>query len=72
MLIMDRLCWLRKKILQPGYPIAAASRGKKVLVGVNETFAVGDHDFSKFALIPDAVLVHDIHESAEPTDQGKR
>ena len=37
------------QIGEPAYPIAAVSRGKKVLVGINETFAVGDHDFSKFS-----------------------
>jgi DNA-directed RNA polymerase subunit RPC12/RpoP len=39
---------------EPGTPIAAVSRGKKVLVGINETFQVTDHDYSKISLIPDA------------------
>lgn len=45
---------------EPGYPLAAVSRGKKVIVGKNQTFKVGDHDFSKLSVIPDAVLVHQI------------
>ena len=32
------------------------------MVGCNEVFAVGDHDFSKMSFIPDAVLLHDIPE----------
>ena len=37
---------------EPGYPIAG---GKHVIVGHNETFAVGDHDFTNLSLIPDAI-----------------
>ena len=48
------------QIGEPGFPIAAVARGKKVLVGVNEVMSVADHDFSKLSLIPDAILVHDI------------
>ena len=29
-------------------------------MGTNEVYKVGDHDFSKFSLIPDAILLHDI------------
>ena len=39
---------------EPGTPIAAVSRGKRVLVGLNETLQVTDHDYSKISLIPDA------------------
>ena len=45
---------------EPGYPLAAVSRGKQVVVGKNETFKVGDHDFSKLSLIPDAMLFQSI------------
>ena len=45
---------------EPDYPIAAVNRGKKVIVGINQSFQVGDHDFSKISIIPDAILVHDI------------
>ena len=34
---------------EPGYLIAAVSRGKLVFVGKNETFKVGDHDFETIA-----------------------
>ena len=39
---------------EPGFPIAAVARGKKVIVGENEVVAVGDHDFSKLSLISDS------------------
>ena len=45
---------------EPGYPIAAVTRGKRVIVGSGETLQVGDHDFSKISLIPDAILIQDI------------
>ena len=37
---------------EPSYPVAAAERGKKVIVGENQVMAVADHDFTKFSLVP--------------------
>ena len=54
---------------EPGYPIAAVSRGKKVVVGENERFMVTDHDFSKLSIIPDAYLLHDIPDEIEDTPE---
>ena len=45
---------------EPGYPIAAVTRGKRVIVGSRETLQVSDHDFSKISVIPDAILLQDI------------
>ena len=56
---------------EPGYPIAAVARGKRVIVGKNEVFTVGDHDFSKMSLIPDAVLVHDIPETVDDNQKDE-
>ena len=53
----------RVKVGEPNYPVAAAERGRKVLVHLNKTFEVGDHDFTKFSLIPSVTLSVDI-----PTD----
>ena len=50
---------------EPDFPLASVSIGKKVIVGVNESFQVGDHDYSKMSIIPDACLVHEIPESSE-------
>ena len=41
----------RVKVGEPHYPVAAAERGKKVLVSRNSSFEVLDHDFTKFSLI---------------------
>ena len=56
---------------EPGYPIAAVARGKRVIVGKKEVFTVGDHDFSKMSLIPDAVLVHDIPETVDENQKDE-
>ena len=53
------------KIGEPGYPLAAAERGKQVIVGMNETFAVGDHDFTMFNLTPSVSHIVDIPETME-------
>ena len=45
------------KIREPGRPNAAVERGKRVLVGRNETFEVSGHDFCKFSVIPSASFV---------------
>ena len=45
---------------EPGFPVAAIERGKQVLVGVNTSFAVGDHDFTKAKLTPSVTLVCDV------------
>ena len=50
----------RIKVGEPGFPVAAAERGKRVLVKVGATFEVGDHDFTKFSLVPSVTLVNNI------------
>ena len=35
------------KVGEPGFPVAAVERGKRVLVKVGASFEVGDHDFTK-------------------------
>ena len=39
----------RIKVGEPNYPVAAAERGKRVLVRKDEVFEVADHDFTKFS-----------------------
>ena len=34
-----------------GFPVTPVARGKKVVVGVNKTFRVADHDFSKLSFM---------------------
>lgn len=37
-------------------------RGRRVMVRLNETFEVGDHDFTKFSMIPSVTLSVNIPE----------
>ncbi len=53
------------KVGEPGYPLAAVERGKKVMVGLNRTMEVGDHDFAKFSLTPSVSLDVDIPEDMD-------
>jgi len=55
----------RIKIGKPGYPVAAAERGRRVLVRAGMTFEVGDHDFTKCSIVPSVVLVVDIPDKIE-------
>ena len=55
----------RIKIGEPGYPVAAAERGRQVIVSQTKTFAVGDHHFTQFSLIPSVILQVEIPESFE-------
>ena len=52
----------RVKVGEPNYPVAAAERGRRVLVRCNQMFEVGDHDFTKFSLIPSVTLSVEIPE----------
>ena len=45
------------KVGEPSYPLAAAERGKQVIVGMNQVMAVGDQDFSKCTLVPSVNLI---------------
>lgn len=55
----------RIKIGEPGYPVAAVERGKRVMVSRNASFEVGDHDFTKFSLVPSVCFVVNILDSVE-------
>ena len=55
----------RIKVGEPNFPVAAAERGKQVLVSLNQQFCVGDHDFTKFALVPSVSLMVNIPASVE-------
>ena len=55
----------RIKVGEPNYPVAAAERGRRVLVAENKTFEVGDHDFTRFSIIPSVSFVITIPETIE-------
>ena len=52
----------RVPVGEPGYPVAAIDRGKKVIVGQNQTFMVADHDLTRFSLVPSVDFFVDIPE----------
>ena len=55
---------------EPGTPIAAVTRGKRVIVGMNESFQVTYHDFSKISLIPDGTLIQVVPSPDEDDTSG--
>ena len=52
----------RVKIGEPSCPVAAAGRGRQVLVHSSTNFQVADHDFTRFSVIPSVALLVDIPE----------
>ena len=53
----------RIKVGEPGLPVASVERGKEVLVSLNQSFEVCDHDFTRFSLIPSVTLLIDIPDT---------
>ena len=53
------------KVGEPNCPIAAVERGKQVIVGLNESFQVADHDFCKLSLTPSAALFVNLPDDME-------
>ena len=45
---------------KPGFPLAAVEHGRQVIISLDQSFQVGDHDFSHFSLIPSVCLDIDI------------
>ena len=57
----------RVKVGEPGFPVAAAERGRRVMVGHDSSFQVGDHYFTRHSIIPLACFLVDIPEEVEST-----
>ena len=53
------------KVGEPDYPVAAVNRGKRVVVGINQTMMFGDHDFTKFSLSPSLSLDVEIPQNMD-------
>ena len=53
------------KVGEPHFPLAAAERGREVVVSTSDTFVVGDHNFSKFKITPSVTLLVDIPDTIE-------
>lgn len=57
------------KVGEPNFPVASAERGRRVPVAVNESFQAGDHDFTKFGMIPSVSFIIDIPDTIGYTGQ---
>ena len=55
----------RLKVGEPGFPVAAAERGRRVIVSLKEEFQVSDHDFTRLSIIPSIIFRVDIPETIE-------
>ena len=55
----------RLKVGEPGYPVAAAERGRRVIVSLQENFEVADHDFTRFSIIPSVIFCIDVPTTIE-------
>ena len=55
------------KVGEPGFPVAAAERGQQIMVGLNSSFHVGDHDFTRYSIIPSVCFLVDIPKEVEST-----
>ena len=53
------------KVGEPGFSVAAAERGRQVVVSLHERFAVGDYDFTRFSIIPSVTFHLNIPDSFE-------
>ena len=52
---------------EPRYPLATLPRGRRVLIAIatNESYQVGDHDFTKINTIPTVILLSNIPDSID-------
>ena len=56
----------RCKVGEPCIPVVAVDRGKKVVVCTSgKQFAVADHDFTKFGIVPSVTMLCDIPQSLD-------
>ena len=39
-------------VVKRGSTVAAAERGRKVMVSIDSSFEVADHDFTRFSIVP--------------------
>ena len=55
----------RVKVGEPGFPVAAAVRWRRVLVVRDSTFEVGDHDFTYKSIVPSVSFILDVPETVD-------
>ena len=49
----------------PECPVAAIERGKRVIVGMNLSLQVADHNYTKLSVIPSVILKVDILDNVD-------
>ena len=52
-------------VREPGYPLSAPPRGRRVLLATNESYQVSDYDFTKINMIPTVILLNNIPEKVK-------
>ena len=66
-------CKHKVSVGEPGSPVGALPRGRRVLVGKNVVFQVADYDFSNLSLVPTVILINHISENVKDSwYRGKR
>ena len=53
------------KVGEPSCPVTAVERGRRLIVGTNQSFQVSDHDFAKISVTPSVALDVNIPESID-------
>lgn len=53
------------KVGEPDCPVASAERGRRVPMRANQSLQAGDHDFTKFGIVPSVTFILDIPDSIE-------
>ncbi|CAI2199404.1 4485_t:CDS:1, partial [Funneliformis geosporum] len=48
------------KVEEPGFPVAAVKRGKKVIVSRDITFKIVDHNYTKIGIISSVAIIYNI------------
>ena len=56
---------------EPDCPIVLVTCGKRIIVGSNETFMIGDHHFIKLSLTPVAYLLHELPKLDDSEESPK-
>lgn len=53
------------KVGEPGFPVAVIERGRRVIVSLNSSMQVGDHDFTRFSVTPSVCFIVEIPDVVE-------
>ncbi len=51
------------KVGEPGNPVAAVDRGKRVITAQGVKFAVSDHDFTKWSVVPSVTMLLNVPDT---------